>query len=231
MSVSKTPTINKSLAKTLRKCGYVYFNIVYINIRHLQSNFDSGLSIQDLCIITLLFADDMIIVAENEIDLQRSLNNLNQYCDNWKLDVNTDKTKIVVFRKRGKLKSNEQWVYADNPIEIVNDFNYVGCTFNFTGSFTLNNQMLYGKGLKAMNVLLSNLKRYNTSPKVALQLFDAFVTPILYYGCEVSGFTNANTLEKLHLKFCKTILGVRQSTCNAAVYGSKVDILFILIAM
>ena len=26
-------------------------------------------------------------------------------------------------------------------------------------------------------------------------------------------------LEKLHLKFCKTILGVRQSTCNAAVYG------------
>ena len=55
--------------------------------------------------------------------------------------------------------------------------------------------MLYGKGFKAINALLSNLKRYNATPKVTLQSFDVFVTPILYYGCEVSGFTNAKNLE------------------------------------
>ena len=78
----------------------------------------------------------------------------------------------------------------------MNDFNYLGCTFNFTGSFILNNQTLYGKGLKAMNVLIANLKRHDVLPKIALQLFDAFGTPVLYYGCEVSGFTNANNIEQ-----------------------------------
>ena len=144
------------------------------------------------------------------------------YCDEWGLEVNTDKTKIMVFRNRGILKNNESWTYKNIAIEAVNDFNYLGCTFNYTGSFTLNNQTLYAKGLKAMNVLISNLKRYNTSPRVALQLFDAFVSPILYYSCEVSGFSRADILEKIHLRFCKSVLGFRQSTCNAAVYGSSV---------
>ena len=43
--------------------------------------------------------------------------------------------------------------------------------------------MVYEKGLKAMNVLLSNLKHYNSSPTVVdLQSFDDVDTPILYYG-------------------------------------------------
>ena len=186
---------------------------------YLQTDPASGLNIQDLCVILLLFADDMVILAESLNDLPKSLDNLCLYCDEWGLEVNTDKTKIMDFRNRGILKNNESWTYKNIAIEAANDFNYLGCTFNYTGSFTLNNQTLYGKGLKAMNVLISNLKRYNTSPRVALQLFDAFVSPILYYSCEVSGFSRADILEKLHLRFCKSVLGVRQSTCNAAVYG------------
>ena len=152
----------------------------------------------------------MVILAESPNDLQKSLDNLCLYCDEWGLEVNTDKTKIMVFRNRGIYKNNESWTYKNIAIEAVNDFNYLGCTFNYTSSFTLNNQTLYGKGLKAMNVLISNLKRYNTSPLVALQLFDAFVSSILYYSCEVSGFSRADILEKLHLRFCKSVLGVRQ---------------------
>ena len=66
--------------------------------------------------------------------------------------------------------------------------------------------------------MTANLKRHDVLPKIALQLFDAFVAPVLYYGCEVSGFTNANNIEKLHLRFCEKVLGVRQSTSNVAVY-------------
>ena len=33
------------------------------------------------------------------------------------------------------------------------------------------------------------------------------------------GFSKSKDIERLHLKFCKSILGVKQSTCNAAVYS------------
>ena len=118
----------------------------------LQSDINSGIAIEDLCLIVLLFADNIVIIDENPDNLQKSLNNLSQYCDNWGLEVNIHKTKIVVFRKSGKLRKNEYWYYTNTQLEIMNDFNYLGCTFNFTGYFILNDQTLYGMGLKAMNV-------------------------------------------------------------------------------
>ena len=185
----------------------------------LQNRNSGGLLLHDICLILLLFADDMVIVGESPADLQLSLNNLYEYCNTWSLEVNISKTKIVVFRKRGRIKQNERWIYANEYLDIVDDFNYLGVTLNYTGSFNLNTQTLYGKGLKAMNILLSNLKKYECKPRVALQLFDAFVSSIVTYGCEIWGFTKSLQLEKLHLRFCKTILGVRSTTSNVAVYG------------
>ena len=96
----------------------------------------------------------------------------------------------------------------------MNDFNYLGVVFNFNGSFVLNNQCIIGKGLKAMHVLLQHI-----NPKLSLQLFDAFVGSILNYGCPIWGFSKSKDIKRLHLKFCKALLGVCQSTSNAAVYG------------
>ena len=52
-----------------------------------------------------------------------------------------------------------------------------------------------------------------------IKLFDALVLPILNYGCEVWGFHDSQDIEKVHLRFLKRLLGVRQQTCNMAVYG------------
>ena len=57
------------------------------------------------------------------------------------------------------------------------------------------------------------------SPQHYLDLFDKLVRPILQYGCEVWGFANALVIERLHLHFCKQILGVKKSTQNDFVYG------------
>ena len=50
-------------------------------------------------------------------------------------------------------------------------------------------------------------------------LFDTMIVPILLYGSEVWGVYNFKEVDKLHIKFCKYILGVRQQTPNMAVYG------------
>jgi hypothetical protein len=94
----------------------------------------SGLSLMDINIMLLLFADDMVVMAETAENLQESLNRVCEYCEKWGLEVNVEKTKIVVFRKRGKVAS--QWYFDTELVEVVDSFNYLGVVANYNGSFT-----------------------------------------------------------------------------------------------
>jgi hypothetical protein len=125
----------------------------------------------------------------------------------------------MVFRKRGPIRNNEYWTYNNIPLEIVDNFNYLGTVFNYTGSFTLNQEYLVGKALKALNVLLFNLKQTPVKLITSLQLFDAFVVSILNYACEIWGFSKSKEIERVHLKFCKSMLCVKQPTSSMAIYG------------
>jgi hypothetical protein len=42
---------------------------------------------------------------------------------------------------------------------------------------------------------------------------------MLTYGSEIWGYENTKHLEKLHLQFCRNILGVRTTTPNFMTYG------------
>ena len=49
----------------------------------------------------LLFcAYDTVIITENVDSLKRALDVFSLYCNEWKLSVNTSKSKIVIFSKR-----------------------------------------------------------------------------------------------------------------------------------
>jgi len=186
---------------------------------YLQDDPSSGLHIDDILLILLLFADDMAIIGKSPEEVQSHLDRLLEYCNTWGLKVNINKTKIMVFRKRGRLLPSEHWTYNGQPIEVVNDFNYLGTVFNYTGNFSLNQEYLAGKALKALNILFIKCKEFDLKPKTICQLFDAFVGSILNYACEVWGNTKSKEIERIHLKFCKRLLTVKQNTCNAAVYG------------
>ena len=185
----------------------------------LQDNINSGLTIDDIVLILLLFADDMIILGDSLENIQSSLNRLSIYCNKWSLEVNSSKTKVMVFRKRGRIFENERFTYNDTLIEVVDDFNYLGTVFNYTGAFVHNHEHIVGKALKALNVLLINCKKVKIKPKLQCQLFDSFVGSILGYASEIWGYGKSKEIERVHLKFCKSILKVRTSTSTMGVYG------------
>jgi len=185
----------------------------------LQDSVHSGLNIEDIILILLLFADDMAIRGKSPEKIQSHLDNLYLYCNSWGLNVNTSKTKIMVFRKRGRIRRDEIWTYNGETIEVVDNFNYLGTVINYTGSFILNQEQLVGKALKAMNTLLYKCKQYDLKPRILCQMFDAFVGSILNYESEIWGFNKFKDIERIHLKFCKRLLNVKSNTCNATVYG------------
>lgn len=56
------------------------------------------------------------------------------------------------------------------------------------------------------------------TPKVALKMFDTHVLPILEYNCEVwFGKKKINEIEKIQLKFLKSMLGVQNQTTTVGL--------------
>ena len=64
-------------------------------------------------IMILLYADDMALIADTVGRLQRMIDVLESYCCKWNMLVNLIKTKIMVFRRGGVLRKNEQWFYNE----------------------------------------------------------------------------------------------------------------------
>lgn len=178
--------------------------------------FDTGM----LKLYLLLYADDIVIFSNTSEGLQNGLDVLSEYCSKWKLTVNIDKTKIMVFRKGGSLPRNLSFTYDGENIEIVSKFVYLGITFSTGGSFNETHKTLSGQALKAIFKLNQYLYNFtDLSTKHILELFDKLVWPILCYGGQVWGFSKPVQQERVHLQFCKKLLGVKKSTQNDFIYG------------
>ena len=130
------------------------------------------------------------------------------------------KSKVTVF-SRGKIRNRPEFYFGENKLDVhvVDHYKYLGLNFNFNGKFTVAKKELYEKGNRAMFSLLRKSRRLQLPIDIQLQLFDVLVKPVLLYGCEVWAHEGTDILEKLHLSFCKYVLGVNKSTCTNMVYG------------
>ena len=84
-------------------------------------------------LLVLFYADDCVIMAESAEELQNALNELNIYCFEWKLTVNVDKTKILIFSKGPMLKI--KFYYNNLVLDSVRYFKYLGAVFSRTVLF------------------------------------------------------------------------------------------------
>ena len=71
----------------------------------------------------LLYADDIVCLTGNEINLQEMINVIKEWCEKWRLELNTDKTKVVHFRKLRRKASKFLFKYRDETLEIVEIIN------------------------------------------------------------------------------------------------------------
>ena len=66
-------------------------------------------------------------------------------------------------------------------------------------------------------------------PIVAKFVLSELVSPNMNYGGEVWGFHNSQDIERVHLRFLKQLLNVRQQTSNMTIYGELCRVPFYVI--
>ena len=128
---------------------------VFIN--DLPEIFDSscdGFDIGTYHLNCLSYAGGVILLSKTETGLQNCISKLGKYCDDWCLEVNYDKSKVIVFNKAGKFYETK-FTYKDQKLESVREYRYLGVTFAISGSFSYASSELYEKGLKGFFKLKS----------------------------------------------------------------------------
>lgn len=108
-----------------------------IFINDLTDVLQGGCYFGETRVNVLMYADDIVLLSPTATGLQHMINRLENYCETWNLRVNLSKSKIMVFRRGGRLGSGSKWWYKGKEIEIVNSYKYLGVNFTSTLSWEL----------------------------------------------------------------------------------------------
>ncbi|XP_053406312.1 adhesion G-protein coupled receptor V1-like [Mercenaria mercenaria] len=83
----------------------------YTDALHVFNRCKTEVNREELFLLKGRYKNDMVILGNSVKEINESLKLLNVYCKKWSLEVNVEKTKVMVFRKRGGILHNEEFLY------------------------------------------------------------------------------------------------------------------------
>ncbi len=97
------------------------FNIYVNDLIELLHKTCDLIDLGNVRLNSLMYADDLIVMARSGTGLQKCLNIIHYYCKKWKLDINSNKTKIIVFNKRPAFVTSNHHI-GGCSIEVVRSY-------------------------------------------------------------------------------------------------------------
>ena len=199
----------------------------------------------------LLWADDLILLALDPKTLQKQLDTLNNYCIQWGVEINVEKTKLMRFNSKFS-EDHTNFKIGNHLINEVESYCYLGIEIHNSGSFTQARTELKKKAMRAMYAMKNTINKTKLTFRSLTTLFDSLIKPIVLYGApiftptmsiikHIAKRTNHNdetetdtdiqtnilkkisllNSEKVHLHFLKWSLGVNRKATNAGVWGDS----------
>ena len=89
-----------------------------------------GVSLGDEKLAIFLYADDIVLLALTEENLQTMLNSVDGWCKKFRMMVNNDKTNIIHFRQWNEPRSNFKFYSGEFVLQTVDKYKYLGCVLD-----------------------------------------------------------------------------------------------------
>ena len=168
----------------------------------------------------LIWADDIVLLSDNEEGLKKMLKSMEKYCKDNELIVNIEKTKCMIFNKTGRL-IRKNFSFNNTTLETVRSFKYLGFLITPSGEIKSGLTDLRDRAMKAFFKLKNSMdKSFHRHIKTTLHLLDNLIKPILLYASDFWGCLmppKENSIAKFHYIAFKHILGVQKQTTNIGV--------------
>ncbi|XP_044591519.1 uncharacterized protein LOC123269748 [Cotesia glomerata] len=172
-----------------------------------------GTAIGNKRIYAMKYADDVALVAESGGELKSMLNELRKYTKENKIEVNADKTKIIICWNGGRKKKEKKWTYEGEEIEEVKEVKYLGYWFTMKNSAAKQRKEMARKAQKATNAVWGIIKRSKrNSIRERMYLMNTVAKSVAMYGVEVWGWEKSEEIRRVHRRLCKMALGVSRDT-------------------
>ena len=147
------------------------------------------------------FVDDAVqwAVSKN-IDLaaeylQRDLDKLARWCAKWRIKLNPEKKKIIIFSKsRSAIKAEPALSLYGDLFSYYPHIKFLGITFDNRMTFTKHfEEILERRNQKFHRLRILVNKKWGQSPETILQIYKQCIRPIFEYGI-VSTITVSETV-------------------------------------
>ena len=180
---------------------------------YLEKRQDGGIVLGKRKIWTLSYADDVVLLAKDEREMNEMIRNLENYVQRKKLTLNVNKSKILIFKKgRGK-KEKIKWSWRGERIEEVKKFKYLGYTFTKNNKADQHIKEIVKKGIIAMR------KTWGIGESILkddfnkrMMMFDYLVKSIILYGAEIWGWTERKQIETVQERYIRWVLSLDRCT-------------------
>ena len=120
---------------------------------------------------------------------------LQRYCGKWGMNVNLQKSKLVVLRIGVIAKKSEKWRYSGKFLNIVLNYKYLGVVFNCLLKWNMAHEALAKEEAEAVIIFQSLCNGIPCS--TYFNLFDNVVLPILCYGVEIWVYERTECVERV----------------------------------
>jgi len=169
---------------------------------------------------SLLFADDIVLLAESAEDLQKLIDVVADFCGKWRMHLNVNKTKVMVFNAaRGSHgQAQYMWKYAGESLEQVSSYKYLGVWFSENLGWNLHISKLVTKGNKTAAELGRVFAMRKLPIKIKSKVWTTMVRSVLEY-CAMVWKTDAKEekyLESIQHRVLTKILRTNSKANKAA---------------
>ena len=136
-------------------------------------------------VTTLLYADDA--VAENEEQVKMGLKVLEEWCKEWGVEVNVEKSGVMHIRRRGIKRTVETFFVNDERIGVVEEYKYLGCMVNDRLNCARMAEERPKAGAKALSDWIRRCRVAvgELRGEAFVKLLEMLVDSVLLYGAEV----------------------------------------------
>jgi len=136
------------------------FNILMADLEEEMGKIKwGGIKVGEERVYTLTYADDMVVLAEEEGEMRSLLERLERYLGKKGLELNAEKTKVLRFREGGGRFKKMDWRWKRKKLEEVKEYKYLGYTMQRNGKQDKHIKEKIAKAMAIMGVVWGLGKR------------------------------------------------------------------------
>lgn len=198
----------------------ILFNLYLNDLMVAINGLNCGVCYGDDSLSILAYADDIVLLAESENNLQAMLHTLEGWCKQWGLTINMDKSKIVHFRSKSMPLSNYEFSCNSKSMEIVPQYKYLGLVLTEHLDYSHMAKLVAQSASRALGFLICKDKTLGGMPfNCYTKCYSSLVQSVFDYGSSIWGTNSYSCVEAVQNRACRYFLGLGKYAPNPAING------------